>query len=190
MEVDKYTKSYTVPDGVLKGVVFTLFCYRRMDTQTAIELVNELEPQTAFVNKKTKEWVYEKPDALTRAENKAAAMKIAVKSDWETRDLWSDAHRCFVICDSATWNVQYPDTPLAVEGEAFRDYWLARSGDVLENWRAFKLVIGQNVNDAWWKAYKATRDVVLPASPGLTSEVAEDAGDEEKNDEPAPSLVS
>ena len=115
------------------------------------------------------------------------SMKTTAKTDWEARDLWTDTHRCFAICDSATVDIEFADEVQSAEIAALRDYWQTRSSDVLERWEVFKAVMGANVSAAWWKAFYATRDNPAPAASELGQAAPEDpfvesAGNESTTD--------
>lgn len=180
LDLKQYAKSYD-----WNGVIFYMMPYRLMETETAIAELSEAEPQTVYVNKKTNERVYDKPDALTRAEDKAAAMHMKeVKSDWETLDLWRAIHRCFVICESITVGIDFPSGEMSMEVIALRDYWQARSSNVIERWQVFKALMSTNICNVWWDAFAATRDNPAPGKTELgqaappTDPLEPDAGSE------------
>lgn len=191
MNLKQFARSYE-----WSGVTFWLIPYRRMETETAIAELNELEPQMVYINTKTKERVFEKPDDLKRAEDRAAAMHTDVKSVWEARDLWRAIHRCFVICESATVAIDFPDSDVSAQVAALCTYWNERSPIVAERWQVFKALMSTDVCNAWWEAFYATRDNPAPAAPELgqaappTDPLPPTDGDESTTDTSALSRAS
>jgi hypothetical protein len=167
VNLKSFARSYEVPDGALKGVVFWLLPYKTLQVQMTIDYLDAIEPRAVYENSKTGERVSEKPKELIRREEKAAVLKTEVKSDWREVYLWNGSHEAFVLCEPVTVAIDFPDPMPSTEAALFQEYWLNRPTDFADHWATFKALIGMQTWIQWQVAENRTRDNPAAASPEM-----------------------
>lgn len=185
-----------------QGVTIWMLGYRNHEVDIAINDLEEISPRVAYVNKKTGEKSFTKPQQMTDAEKLADEKNVKLglkgeqllqpKTDWVAEFLWQTRENTFAVCLPLIVEIDFPPEDVAAPAEVrvFEAFWNDPSEDFAQRWNVFKKIVGVPTINALWEAYEATRDHVLEAPAALQTEPAADASEEKKDDAPEPSATS
>lgn len=90
MNLKDFARPYTVPNGVLRGVVFWLLPYKTLQVQMSIEYLDAISPRARYENAKTGEQQPDKPAELIRAETNVGTLtgKSWAYTHGSSGDIW------------------------------------------------------------------------------------------------------
>jgi len=109
---------------------------------------------------------------------------MQAQANWASKsDDRTGAQTVYLAAPHCTVDIEFADD-LPVMAQALQMYWQARTGDAFENYERFEMLPNELV-DAWWDAYLATRDDSIYAN-GTVPESPAEAKDGEDTDPEAP----
>lgn len=143
--------------------------FRHIDSDLAINALEDISAQGEYVHSKTKERVTKEPDDLKRARAKAKDMGIPLKTQWVYKRLWNATHDAFWMVLPSVVQADIPplkeDTPSIVR--AFAAFYQSQSPDLAQRWADFRLILATDIYNVLWAGYEATRDKPAPSKPEL-----------------------
>ena len=154
-----------------QGATLYFMPYRTPHVDLAVRALNDLEPETEWVNTKTGQRLLEEP--ADRAERRVRVEKRGGKlpdsAEWVQERNWTLIHDTFYLCLPSIVAIDFPDfdEDTSTELRVFAAYWNDPGKTIAERWNCFRQIIGTATLTAIWNGYALTRDNAAPAKPEL-----------------------